>query len=62
MKVSELLKQVRATGKCRLLVHGSEHDIWYSEITHKKFQIPRHQAKEIPPGTLHRIKKDAGLE
>ena len=60
MKVSELTKLLKKND-CRLVVHGAEHDKWYSEITGKTFMVPRHQSKEIPTGTLNRILKDAGL-
>ncbi len=60
MKVSELTKQLKRNG-CVLIVHGAEHDKWYSEITGKTFMIPRHPSKEIPTGTVNRILKDAGL-
>lgn len=40
--------------------HGSNHDIWYSPITGKKFEIPRH-SKEIPTGTCNSILKSAGI-
>nr|WP_243025757.1 type II toxin-antitoxin system HicA family toxin [Clostridium sp. AM33-3] len=46
--------------RCYLLRHGTNHDIWHSEITGKNFPVPRHKA-EIPTGTLKNILKDAGL-
>lgn len=59
MKLSELHKLLKKN-KCYLERHGSNHDIWYSEKTGKKFSVPRHKA-EIPKGTARNILKDAGL-
>lgn len=60
MRNQELLKTLKS-GKCKLIRHGSRHDIWYSEITGKEFPVPRHKA-EIPIGTCNKILKDAGLK
>ena len=62
MKTSELVKLLRKTKKSYLTEHGKEHDKWHSEITGKDFRVPRHPAKEITPGTLDKIMKDAGLK
>ena len=61
MKVSEILKKLKKGG-CRFVEHGGEHDFWYSPITDKEIQIPRHLAKELPTGTANKILKDAGLK
>lgn len=61
MKVSELLRQLSKIG-CRFLEHRGEHDYWYSPVTGKEFQVPRHSSKELPTGTANKIKKDAGLK
>ena len=61
MKTSELTRMLKKAG-CRFLEHRGEHDFWYSPLTGKEIQIPRHQAKEIPTGTASRILKDAGLK
>lgn len=60
MKVSELQKILKKN-KCRLLRHGKRHDIWYSEVTGKRFPVPRHPAQDIPSGTFNSIKEDAGF-
>ena len=61
MKASELKKLLRANGCC---IHreGTNHEIWYSPITGKKFPVPRHDAKEIATGTANSIKRSAGIE
>lgn len=60
MKTQELIKLLKKN-HCKLLRHGSRHNVWYSTITEKQFTIPRHKA-EIPIGTLNNILKDAGLK
>lgn len=61
MKTSELKKFLEKNG-CYLDEQGHRHGWWYSPISGKHFAIPRHDAKEIPTGTLNRILKDAGLK
>lgn len=61
MKVSELQRLLKSYG-CTELSHGKEHDVWVSPITNAKFRVPRHKAKEVPPGTLNAIKKQAGIQ
>lgn len=62
MKTSELVKLLMKSGANYLVSHGGEHDRWYSEITGKRYSVPRHGSKEIPSGTVNRILKDAGLK
>ena len=60
MKVSEAKKILRENGS-RLYREGSNHEIWISEITGRKFQVPRHDSKDLPIGTWNNIKKSAGI-
>lgn len=60
MKRAELVKQL-SQGKSRKIREGTNHEIWYSEITGKTFAVPRHK-KEIATGTANNILKDAGLK
>lgn len=60
MKVSELLRLLTRAG-CSIYRHGSNHDIWYSPITGKKFLVPRHKTEELKPKTLASIKEKAGI-
>lgn len=62
MKVSELIKLLKKSGKCYLVEHGKEHDKWHSDLTGKNFMVPRHKSKELPEGTMNAILKDAGLK
>lgn len=61
MKISELIKLLKNAG-CYQIRSGANHDIWYSPITNKKFQVPRHGAKEVKTGLVQGIFKDAGLK
>ena len=61
MKVSEL-KRLLLKNHCKCIGQYNGHEKWYSPITGKTFPIPRHDAKEIPTGTLNKILKDAGLK
>ena len=60
MKYSELLKCIKEAG-CYLIRHGSNHDIWYSPKTQKKFPFPRHLSKEVAKNTEKSIKEAAGI-
>ena len=60
MKTSELIKILKRN-KCKLISHGKNHDIWQSDISGKRFALPRHKSKEIPIGTAKSILKDAGI-
>ncbi|MBO5625977.1 MAG: type II toxin-antitoxin system HicA family toxin [Prevotella sp.] len=57
MKHKELTRRLREAG-CFILRHGARHDIWHSPMTGKNTPVPRHGAKEIPPGTLKSIEKE----
>lgn len=61
MTYGELKRQLKKIG-CRPDREGSNHEIWYSPITDKRFPVGRHNTKEVPCGTLQSIKKDAGLQ
>ncbi|MFV0616995.1 MAG: type II toxin-antitoxin system HicA family toxin [Megasphaera sp.] len=60
MKRSELLKILKKNG-CKLIGHGGNHDLYYSPITGKQFPVWRHN-KDIPPGTIKAIFKQAGIQ
>ncbi len=60
MKVSEMKKLLKQIG-CRKIRVGANHEIWYSPITDRKFQVPRHQSQELPTGTEKQIRKESGL-
>ena len=61
MKTSELTKLAKKNG-CRLLRHGSRHDVWINPKTGGKTEIPRHSTADVPTGTANRILKDLGLK
>ena len=61
MKINELKRLLKLHG-CRESKPGKEHDVWFSPITNAKIRLPRHQASEIPKGTLNAILKQAGID
>ena len=61
MKYSELYQLLRK-GKCEIEREGASHTIWVSQITGKKFTVPRHKNEDVPKGTLNSILKVAGLK
>lgn len=61
MKYSELKKLLRANG-CTFYRDGTNHEIWYSPVTGKKFPVPRHNSQEVKVKTLNDILKQAGIK
>ena len=58
MKREELIRQITNQG-CRLLRHGSRHDIYLNPATGQKQPVPRHS--EIDNALARHIKKHLGL-
>lgn len=42
---------------CKLLRHGSRHDLWINPANGKSTTVPRHDAQEVNTGTLKSILK-----
>ena len=61
MKISELIKILKKNG-CYKARSGGSHDIWYSPITKKLFQVPRHGSQEVGTCLLNSVMKQAGLK
>ena len=61
MKISELIKILKKNG-CYKERSGGNHDIWYSPITKRLFQVPRHSSQEAGTGLTNAIMKQAGLK
>ena len=61
MKGSELERLLKSYG-CYLAKEGGDHEKWYSPINKNKFPVPRHEGKEVPPKTVHKILKQAGIK
>lgn len=61
MKYSEVERKLIKSG-CRFISHGSNHDWWYSPITDRRFQIPRHKSEEAKPKTLKNIIEQSGVK
>jgi predicted RNA binding protein YcfA (HicA-like mRNA interferase family) len=61
MKISEALRKLKKAG-CYLLSHGGNHDWWFSPVTNKKFQVPRHTSQELTPKTKESIERYSGIK
>jgi predicted RNA binding protein YcfA (HicA-like mRNA interferase family) len=61
VKYSELKKLLQQNG-CYKESEGSNHEIWYSPINNKKFQVGRHNGEDVRKGTYHAILKQAGIK
>lgn len=61
MKYSELKKLLKSHG-CSFHHDGTNHEIWYSPITEKKFPVPRHNSQEVKNKTLNDILRQAGIK
>jgi len=51
MKYSEVEKKIKKEG-CYFYKDGSNHPIWFSPITGKKFSLSYHKSEEVRFGTL----------
>lgn len=56
MKTNELKRLLRERG-CILLRQGARHEAWTNPQTGAVSFVPRHNAQEIPTGTLQKILK-----
>ncbi|MBR0110476.1 MAG: type II toxin-antitoxin system HicA family toxin [Bacteroidales bacterium] len=61
MKYSELRRLLYRQG-CIVIRQGSNHEIWYSPITGRRFPVGRHDAEEVYIGTLKDIIKQSGIQ
>jgi len=61
MKTSEAVKKLSKAG-CYFVSHGANHDWWYSPITGKRFQVPRHQSQEVSLTTKKSIENYSGIK
>jgi len=60
MKYSEVERKLKKFGCCFVL-HGANHDWWYSPITNRRFQLPRHRKEEAKGKTLKSISEQSGV-
>lgn len=61
MRYSELVRLIEKNG-CAVYREGKNHTIYINTKTNKKFPVPHHKTKEVPPGTLKSILRDAGIK
>ena len=55
MKYSEVEKKLKKEG-CSFFKDGSNHPIWFSPITGKKFSLSYHRSEEVKSGTKVLVK------
>lgn len=48
--------------RTRFLEEGTNHSWWWSPMTHRKFQVPRHAAHDIGWNLLKDIEKQSGVK
>lgn len=61
MKYSELKSLLKKSG-CYKQSEGTNHEIWFSPITNKKFPVGRHNNEDVRTGTYNTILKQAGIK
>jgi predicted RNA binding protein YcfA (HicA-like mRNA interferase family) len=61
MKCDEIIKLLKKDGWVEVAQSGS-HRQFKHPVKPGKVTVPMHKAKDIPPGTLHSIYKQAGLK
>lgn len=61
MKYNELHKRLKKAGCYPTGKSIAGHPEWYSPITGKYFPTSNHGSKEVAPGTLRNIIRDAGI-
>ncbi|PIR79655.1 MAG: addiction module toxin, HicA family [Candidatus Levybacteria bacterium CG_4_10_14_0_8_um_filter_35_23] len=55
----EVIKKLRKLGFAFRRSTGGSHEIWWNEVARKTCVVPHH--KEIKPGTLRNILRQAGI-
>lgn len=61
MKISELKKKLKAFG-CFYIGEGKNHEWWWSPVSERHFQIPRHMTADIGKELLKYIKEQSGIK
>lgn len=60
MKTTELIKRLKVAG-CWFVEEGKNHSWWWSPITNRRFQVPRHTTHDIGWALLREIEKQSGV-
>lgn len=60
MKISELKRKLKAYG-CFHVGEGRNHEWWWSPVSERNFQIPRHMTAEVGNELLKYIKEQSGI-
>lgn len=61
MKTTELVRRLKAAG-CWFPEERTNHSWWWSPITNRKFQVPRHATHDIGWNLLKDIEKQSGID
>ena len=61
MRYSEIERKLKRAG-CYFIEHGTNHDWWYSPITNRRFQLPRHKSEEAKRSTIKSISDQSGVK
>ena len=56
----ELKREFKKAG-CYFLEDGTNHEWWYSPITHRRFQMGRHNNEDVKNKTEATMRKQAGV-
>lgn len=60
MRTIELKRKLQKAG-CYFLEEGKNHEWWYSPITKRRFQVPRHANEDIRTPLQKYIGKQSGV-
>ena len=61
MKTNELTRKLKAAG-CWYVKPGKKHDWWWSPITQRMFQVPRHATQDVGHNLLKDIERQSGVK
>ena len=61
MKITELKRKLRAAG-CYYESAGKNHEWWWSPITERRFQVPRHMTADVGKELLRYLKDQSGVK
>ena len=60
MKITELKKILKASG-CHFVVEGKNHEWWWSPITGRRFQLPRHSTADVGKTLMGYVREQSGV-
>ncbi len=60
MKITELKRILKDSG-CHFLVEGKNHEWWWSPITERRFQLPRHSTADVGKTLMGYVREQSGV-